>query len=117
MLSGLGVLPRREESTTIVGKTAAYLDFSNPVHAGKRPGAPALTHEKNPPRLALMLIGSRCTSGLGAFQPEFVEMGDTISRMIDELRAASPEEDTGFLNLETYMHATNSSNNALMVGL
>lgn len=117
ILSWIGLSSESEEAATIVGKTAAYLDFADPSHAGKQPGYPAFTNpnERRAPKLALMLIGSQCRSKFGAVQPEFKAMGDVFSSMIDELRTAPPEHDVGFLNAEFYMHGGRSANNSNMV--
>lgn len=117
VLRWLGLSSESKEATPIIGKTAAYLDFANPSHAGKQPGYSAFTtpHEQRAPQLAVMLIGSQCRSSLGAVQPEFKEMGEVFASMIEELRAAPPEDDVGFLNAEFYMHGGRSANNSNMV--
>lgn len=115
----LGLKKESEETTRIVGRTTAYLDFGDKSHVGKLPGSLAFptgsVPERKPPKLAIMLIGSRCQSKLGAVQPEFKEMGEVFAGMLHELRNAPPEEDVGFLNAEAYMHSGDSTNNSNMV--
>ncbi|KAF8530568.1 hypothetical protein BU17DRAFT_79398 [Hysterangium stoloniferum] len=117
LLNALGLRRQPEDTTIVVGKTAAYLGFANPDNAGKQPGSPAFVDAEKPaPQpFALMLIGSRCFSKLGSLQPEFKEMGDVINAMIDELRAAPPEHDVGFLNSEYYTHGAQPSGNSNMM--
>lgn len=99
------------------GKMTAFLGFASPVHAGKPAGAPALTHEKEPVQLALLLIGARCTTPLGAFEPEFMHMGETMEAMIEELKTAPLEDDVGFLGVQSYVPSTHDYCNGTTVRL
>lgn len=95
----------------VVGKTAAFLDFANPIHAGKQPGEIAVKDSSSRPTLALMLIGARCFSRMSSLELEYKNMGDVIAQMVEELRAAPPEDDTGFLCSENYLHAKDATGN------
>ncbi|KIJ40934.1 hypothetical protein M422DRAFT_32049 [Sphaerobolus stellatus SS14] len=114
IMGKLGLSKQAQECIIVPGKTTAFLDFANPVHAGKPPGAPALTDEKRPAQLAVMLIGSRSSTALGALEPSFVEMGEAIGAMVKELSTAPPEADVGFLNCESYIPSTHASGNGIM---
>ncbi|GJJ06668.1 hypothetical protein Clacol_000863 [Clathrus columnatus] len=114
----LGLPKQDKDAGVLVGKTAAYLDFANPINAGKEPGELAISPSPRPePKLALMLIGSRCYSKMGSLELEYKNMGDVITQMVDELRAAPPEDDTGFLSSENYMHAKDVTGNCNMIVL
>lgn len=116
LLRKVGFPKQDKDAGIVVGKTAAFLDFADPVHAGKEPGEIAVSGPaETQPKLALMLIGSRCFSKMGSLELEYKGMGDVITQMIEELREAPPEDDTGFLNAENYVHAKDITGNGNMV--
>lgn len=118
LLRKIGIPKKDEDAGVIVGKTAAFLDFADPIHAGKEPGEIAVSGPAEAqPKLALMLIGSRCFTRMGSLELEYKGMGDVIAQMIEELRDAPPEDDTGFLNAENYVHAKDITGNGNMIAI
>ncbi|KZS96728.1 hypothetical protein SISNIDRAFT_493634 [Sistotremastrum niveocremeum HHB9708] len=112
------------------GKTAAVLDFANPIHLGKPPGAAAddlpEVSEWDPdlltkqaaippkPKLAVLLVGSRCDGQLGPFDPDYIFIRNMFAKMVKELQTATQEEDMGYLNSELFLQSERSQNNVSM---
>ncbi|KZT33148.1 hypothetical protein SISSUDRAFT_1054581 [Sistotremastrum suecicum HHB10207 ss-3] len=123
ILINLGLKENPHLKDVAQGKTAAYLDFASTKHLGKQPGASVEdpnasewdpTPEPEKPKLAVLLVGSRCDGPLGPFDKDYIFIRKMFAEMLNELQTAKPEEDVGYLNSELFLQSERPQNNVSM---